>query len=76
MTNTAIERRKEQRLKYQIQVRPGMMRLIAEFEGFQTDAMKRFINLLFQADDQRNNDDHDRDVSDSSHKLAFVTSED
>lgn len=75
MMKTAIERRKEKSFRYQIQVRPGMTRLIAEFDESQADVMKRFFDLLFHTEGPQENNDDKTKAATSSRELAVVASD-
>lgn len=50
MMNKVTERDKERRIHYQIQVRPGTTRLIAEFDDSQAEVLRQFIDLLIRMD--------------------------
>ena len=46
MMKTDMRRERERRVRYQIRVKPGITRLIAEFDESQSDALQQFIDIL------------------------------
>ncbi len=72
MTMTAVKNEKDRKVRYNIKVKPGAIKLVAEFDENQTELLGQFIDLLLPENRQGLIRD---DSSSNYNEFAFITRE-
>lgn len=75
MTKIAVKRDKGNEIRYQIQVRPGITRLVAEFDESQLELLERCIGILCNAERKLSNDYKYITMVNSNRKLAAIAAD-
>jgi hypothetical protein len=75
MTKIAVKRDKGHEIRYQIQARPGITRLVAKFDESQLELLERCIGVLCNAEEKLSNDYKYITMVNSNRKLAAIAAD-
>jgi hypothetical protein len=75
MTKIAVKRDKGHEIRYQIQARPGITRLVAKFDESQLELLERCIGVLCNAEEKFSNDYKYITMVNSNRKLAAIAAD-